>query len=480
MPTKDSKVFWLLILATLLVRFPLFFPSLLDHDESTYMVIGSEILKGKDLYVDVIDLKPPGVFWFFALIEGAFGKSIFLVRIVDALLIGISAFLLFKIQRRFNQSENAGWFTAFLFILMNTLHFFTLSFNNEHLMVLFALLAIWILLRKETVWTAFLCGLFAGLGFIVKYLVLFDVAAFGVFFLVLTWQRTKSWAEVVKWALTRGTAMLLGFVIPMGLTILYFYVGDHFEAFQFISFEAPGNYAEETSWFDRLRFLTDFNIAYLFYLIPFYWMIFGKVEKESWKQLRWLALIWLGFTMLSVEATGKMFSHYWLQMVPPVVLISGLAIDHLKVFKKIKSFKWKGWNGLQWSGLSILIFGIALNYFTEVRKPDYPKIISNYLKEEMKPGDEVFPANTYQILYYLLDQSPIIPYVHSSLLIREGHVKTLEIDLDYWFNFIKEKSPRFIMVADTYKIESFQQFIEENYKLKKTFDNRFHIWELEK
>ncbi|MEZ4949962.1 MAG: hypothetical protein R2784_11325 [Saprospiraceae bacterium] len=54
----------------------------------------------------------------------------------------------------------------------------------------------------------------------------------------------------------------------------------------------------------------------------------------------------------------------------------------------------------------------------------------------MKPGDEVFPANTYQILYYLLDQSPIIPYVHSSLLIREGHVKTLEIDLDYWFNFL--------------------------------------------
>ncbi|MEZ4949963.1 MAG: hypothetical protein R2784_11330 [Saprospiraceae bacterium] len=63
-------------------------------------------------------------------------------------------------------------------------------------------------------------------------------------------------------------------------------------------------------------------------------MLFGKVEKESWKQLRWLALIWLGFTMFSVEATGKMFSHYWLQMVPPVVLISGLAIDHLKVFKK--------------------------------------------------------------------------------------------------------------------------------------------------
>lgn len=62
----SEKYIWLAFLTvSVLLRLFSFFPSVLDHDESTYLIIGREILQGKELYTDVTDTKPAGIFLFY-------------------------------------------------------------------------------------------------------------------------------------------------------------------------------------------------------------------------------------------------------------------------------------------------------------------------------------------------------------------------------------------------------------------------------
>ena len=58
------------------LRFFSFFPSVLDHDESTYLIIGRDILNGKILYTDVTDTKPVGIFLFYAVLS-FFSEALF-------------------------------------------------------------------------------------------------------------------------------------------------------------------------------------------------------------------------------------------------------------------------------------------------------------------------------------------------------------------------------------------------------------------
>ena len=62
---KKSEIYIFLILFILafILRFFSFFPSVIDHDESTYLVIANEITKGKVLYADFTDIKPVGIFY---------------------------------------------------------------------------------------------------------------------------------------------------------------------------------------------------------------------------------------------------------------------------------------------------------------------------------------------------------------------------------------------------------------------------------
>ena len=94
----------LLILAALTVlstvmRFFSFFPSVMDHDESTYLVI-ADALRNGDVYLrDVIDTKPIGIFTLLAIFQLFFGKSILIFRIITAIWIALTAWMLYLTHR---------------------------------------------------------------------------------------------------------------------------------------------------------------------------------------------------------------------------------------------------------------------------------------------------------------------------------------------------------------------------------------------
>jgi hypothetical protein len=86
----------LLLVLTLVVRLPFFFPAVLDWDESTHILIGQSLLDGYLPYVQLWTLKPPLIFAFDAAAIAVFGHSPAAVRLAGALCVATTGFLVYR------------------------------------------------------------------------------------------------------------------------------------------------------------------------------------------------------------------------------------------------------------------------------------------------------------------------------------------------------------------------------------------------
>ena len=114
------------------MRFFSFFPSVINHDESTYLVIANSLLDGSIYLKDYIDTKPPGIFYLFALLIKIVGPNIFLMRVFGALTVAATAFLLFLAKKRQFGNYKASFLTGFLYILATSIFtYYGVSINTE-------------------------------------------------------------------------------------------------------------------------------------------------------------------------------------------------------------------------------------------------------------------------------------------------------------------------------------------------------------
>jgi 4-amino-4-deoxy-L-arabinose transferase-like glycosyltransferase len=125
---KSLSVLLLFCILAVMLRFFSFFPSVIDHDESTYLEIARMILAGKTLYVDMIDIKPPGIFLILAGFQEVFGYSIFVIRLLTAIWIAITAFMIYKTGSLLVKNERASLAAGIIYIfLISTWSFYHFS-----------------------------------------------------------------------------------------------------------------------------------------------------------------------------------------------------------------------------------------------------------------------------------------------------------------------------------------------------------------
>ena len=135
---------------TLVLRFLSFFPTVINHDESTYLVIADSILSGATYLVDYVDVKPVGIFLLIAAHLLVFGKSIFVFRLMVAIIIAFSAFGLYLIQRKWGQSTKVALASAIIYVILNSLFtFYGVSPNTETFFNLFTVFGLLLILRKK-------------------------------------------------------------------------------------------------------------------------------------------------------------------------------------------------------------------------------------------------------------------------------------------------------------------------------------------
>jgi len=223
--------------------------------------MGRDILKNKALYVDVMDLKPVGVFVIYAFFHAVFGYSIFLTRLFVAVLVALSSCLIFKSGLKlFNDRRSA--FAAGLIYIFYTYVWsnFGVAPNTEVFFNFTTILGFYLILLKGNK-NLFLAGLVFGLGFMIKYLVLLDYVFLMLFFFVRE-LKNNSWKLSGKLVL-KNVLSGIGFALPFIATHIYFYMNGNFDAFVYVTYELPSHYSSDKNFWKYLIMILDYLARFL-------------------------------------------------------------------------------------------------------------------------------------------------------------------------------------------------------------------------
>ena len=461
---KQYTIFLLFMVVAVGLRFFSFFPSVLDHDESTYMIIGRDILNGKSLYTDVTDTKPVGIFLFYAGLEFLFGNSILWKRFVFAIVVGLTAFLVFRVAKKFFENRKVAFASGIIYIFYTSVwNYHGRSPNTELLFNLFTIIGLLLFLRKNFR-NYFLGGLSLGIGFMIKYLVLFDLFAFLLFFFIVEIKdRTQPgfWKIFARYALAG-----LAFLIPFGVTNLFFWLGDNFQDFYFVTYELPGNYGSNPSLIRYFTMLADFITKFLPISFIVFYLLFKK-SKPMENRLKGFFLLWIAAVLVAIYLPGKEFSHYTIQLMLPLSILGGLFFHPGFKKDRITSVLYSKKVGTVLLALIVLVIQF-LGFKDEYLKPDYPREVATYISEEGDPGDRVFVSNYQQVIYYLLEQDTPTKFVHSNLLFTNT-IKAFGVDADYELQRIMDNNPEFVVIQR--ENEKVEKLMGVEYKLIQTFNN---------
>ncbi len=461
---KEKYILPLFLLAAVVLRLFSFFPSVLDHDESTYLIIGRDILHGKALYKDVTDTKPVGIFLFYAALQFLFGNSIILKRLVFALVVGSTGFLVYRVSKKMFSQKLVALASGIIYIIYVSIWNYHGRSPNTELLFNMCTIGALLLFLKPNLRNYFFGGLILGIGFIVKYLVLFDFAAFLLFFFIYEMWHPENRLKLQVWI--RYVITGLAFLIPFGLTNLYFWLGDHFQDFYFITYELPGNYGSSPSLTRYIVMLLDFTAKFLPISFLVFYILF--IRNKLWEQKhKWFFGLWIFMVLFAIYIPGKEFSHYTIQLMLPLSLIAGLFFHSEFKPDRITGLIYS--RSFGWPAFAVIILSIqVISFQNEVLKPDYEQEVATYISKQMKPGDKIFVSNYQQIIYYLLDVESPTKFVHSNLLFTPTH-KAFNVNARDEISKTLRKHPKFVLMQN--RNETVQKELKKDYRLLKTFRN---------
>jgi 4-amino-4-deoxy-L-arabinose transferase-like glycosyltransferase len=471
---KPFQVLIVFCLLAVVLRFFSFFPSVIDHDESTYLEIARMHLEGKLLYVDMVDIKPPGIFVILSFFMAVFGYSIFVLRLLAALWIACTAFMLYKTAMLLLKDTKSSFSAGIIYIFMiSTWSFYGISLTPEIFFNLFTICALYILLQKQNPLVYFAAGLVAGLGFLVKYFVLFDFAAFLLFLVIAAYRSEKglNFKRVVFSNLLTG----IGFIIPFAILNLIYYLNGHFDEFYNIVYLAPARYPSAFNAWKMLKFIMEFHLLFLPVFFMFYYVLSDKKGTgPAIQEVKLLAVTWVAFALVAVLIAGKTFGHYTIQLMLPVSLLAGLFFHSERKYPAfINPILSPKTGGIILAILIIAITFLKIEYYT---RKDIPREIAAYLQPRLNEDDVIYAGNYHHILYYLLQKDSPTKYIHRTLLLKDTHIRALNIDTDEEFRKIMSAKPVYIITMKDYPAGTMKDYIMTNYILEKEFEGEIKLF----
>ncbi len=461
---SKNRLFLFLVLMAIGLRLTSFFPLVIDHDESTYLIIADQWLKGKIPYVDNIEVKPIGIFLLFASVL-KIASSVWAVRLAAAVAIGMTGFFLALASNSYFKNSR-GIFVGTLYVFAGSLHKWSWSANTEIFFLLFSSVTLYLLIRYRKPGSIFLAGLSLGLGFLFKYHILFDGMAFGLLFIILRHRQIKK-------ILIDGCLFIVGMVLPMAICLASYFIIGHLDEFIFATWTIPSRYTSDTLLGSSLLFMGEFYLSLLPLSLLFWAGLATTYQKRHVRVLRFI-LIWLILSWFGILFTGKNYFHYYFQALPCLCFFLPQFIEILGIEKWAKSLNFQA-SQSKWIVIIALLFLTNFNQFL------FWNSSSDYLPEAaaMIRNDEskvtYIYTNHQNILYYLTDTSVPTKYIHTSLLYKPDLAFAFGVKPDLEFRRIIEKKPRYYLFRG--KIPSpFQNEISSHYELAATWDDETQLF----
>ena len=451
---------------SLALRWGSFSLSVIDHDESTYIVGADELLRGETYLRDVIDTKPVGIFWLYAALISLTGGSIWLLRFAAAVFVALGGWLLCRVARQATGQLAAGFVAGCVYVFMCSVYtYYGISPNTEIFfnVCTIAAVATTVAARRKR-WG--LGGLFLGAGFVIKPFVAAEALAIGLY---LVWLYHRTPGVMIR----RGLRLVAGFSLIPALVICYFAQHHLLDQLYFYTFEVAAAYPIELPWYLRLKYMGDYALRYSPFLLPAIVLFYRRPRPADLGP--WFYYLALQAVLVStvVLLTGKRFGHYQIQLHPIVALYVGSCA------------------GLVWTGTrrvhryavaGVLAVAVAIGighalYYS--RKDDESRRIAAVLGPLLDPGETFFGMNGFQITYHLLDRPVPTPYIHSSLLFYDHHVRAFQINEAAEGNrIVADPTVRYVVrrVDDTEAESTLGRRVSEAFVPFRRVDDNVEIW----
>jgi hypothetical protein len=226
---RHSRTWFLAGIALVLLRA---LPSLrypLGRDQATYCVVAQGLLHGRLLYRDLWDIKPPGIYYIYAVIVKIFGPVMWSIGIVDILWLLAISICIFHFAKRY-----LGAPAAAIAVVFNALWHCSWGYihaaQSETFITLFVFLACFILMsaQRENWRGNFAAGLMCGAAFWVKYnsAPFFPVLAFLPYLDLSRFdQHPRRLQLTVPWRVwfQRTLVIVAGFLVMIVAVLAYFW-----------------------------------------------------------------------------------------------------------------------------------------------------------------------------------------------------------------------------------------------------------------
>jgi len=313
---RELRILAFISAVGLAIRFPFFFPAVIDWDESTFIIIGQSAVDGFLPYQIAWDVKPAFVFWWFGAAIELFGKSIPGIRLTGFIWLVLSAYLLYRAALSITHSRLGGAFAAAMLIVASSAY--SLYVSTELLAVLPMAGAILVLCDGgRQLRSVFLGGLLLGLACMFRLNLVYLCLIVGVF-LCIQGPRAP-WQTFLHGALKRWVWFSVGMLAPALLSFLPYLFSGHSQLWLTV-YEVAVSYSEEQQSFANnvaktlresstgLVGATMWGAAILgAFILSRRWRDLSPEDRTNWL----LCGAFVLGSFLSIVMTGTVYGHYF-------------------------------------------------------------------------------------------------------------------------------------------------------------------------
>lgn len=455
------KILGAFVFISLLTRGLFLGIDILDIDESAHIVGSWELMRGKLLYSDFVDNKPPLLYVYYAFAQILFGRGMFSVHFLTTLLIvpltAIAASAFYGHDRK-------GIIAGVLFLIYSASFFAhdMLAANAEILMMLPGSWAL-VLIRTEEqcrnpLRTA-TAGVLIGLAFLLKYQIVFWLPAIAIAATFVCIER-REYLRIPVLAFSG----ISGFFSPLLITYFLFHLHGGSEGLIYWTFTRNISYSANPILLSEAlgraaSYLLPFLIVTAF--LWYGWIRSIKLYESRYQKL--LLSILVIFTFPSALLGFRFFPHYFIQFYVPLSIAAAPFLSNLLQLPLIRIGK----AFLTYTFICLIGFTIAnsvlyfwLQHVYRENDPAFQNVAKKLRADRCFQDANLFVWGYAPAFYYYADlpiasrfavmaQSGLTGYISGNLESVRGKLPTEKFVIpehwDWLMNDLSKNTPTYII-----------------------------------
>ena len=457
----------------------------LGRDQGTYLTIGQGLLEGKQLYRDLWDNKPPGIFIAYAGIAKLFGRVMWSAAVVDILLLLVISYLLFRFTEPYLGRTGAALAVMVHASLHGEMRYFWIA-QPKTFQVACVLAGYLLMTRRGRWWKAssFVAGLLLGYACWLKY----NAIAFFPFLAFLPYLDTSGLDRerprlslTISWRswFAKVALLLAGLAAMIGIVLAWIVLKGAWPAMREMQFEVLPRYAAMGIQRNRHYLLSAFVRTHYYLGVWNLWAaLVGLLVAWLRRDLRRFAPLFLA-ALVSYAAVAMQlrFHDYYFQTCNPffaalwAYLVVSIYEGSRALARHLRRRGWKLASGLVWIAFANAIFWPLPDEFNKLMmryeelrewraEPEtfysgYPRQLPfellqgqfeviHYLEKNAKPSDGVFLWGSNCLIYYLSGHQAPTRFVSNLGIVSLWALPSWREEL---IRELRNTQPRFIIVT---------------------------------